>query len=300
MDESRAGWRTFGDVDGSDAREVGPPGEAGLRPGSPPAAGGWAGPTVGGRAWETGALVAADAAADGTTDGRSRILARWVPLALCVAAGAVAAGALVIFLGAGGATAVVVDAAASPGPPGAGAVASAGAAGASDGIGGSSGAAALASGAASIVVDVEGAVPRPGLARLPTGSRVGDAIAAAGGYAPNVDVVRAAAEVNLAAHVSDGDRIHVPVIGEASASAGAGTADASSRPGASTAPRLVDVNRATASELDALPGIGPVTAGKIIAARATAPFRAVRELKDRKVVTAATYAKIAPLVTVGP
>jgi competence protein ComEA len=60
------------------------------------------------------------------------------------------------------------------------------------------------------------------------------------------------------------------------------------------------VNRASASELDALPGIGPVTAQKIIAARATAPFRTVAELRDRKVVTAATYAKIEPLITVGP
>ena len=79
-----------------------------------------------------------------------------------------------------------------------------------------------------------------------------------------------------------------------------GASSATAANAASATPGLVDVNRASASELDALPGIGPVTADKIIKARATAAFRTVQELRDRKVVTAATFAKIAPLVTVGP
>jgi len=110
--------------------------------------------------------------------------------------------------------------------------------------------------------------------------------------------------VNLAARVSDGDRVHVPAMGDAPATTNGATngaaTDGSQPVGTSAAPGPVDVNHASASELDALPGIGPVTADKIIKARATAPFRTVQELRDRKVVTAATYAKIAPLVTVGP
>jgi len=303
MDEPRAGWRTFGEMDGPGRVDGGPAPGSGDR--QDPAGPGdrWAGPPDAARAWA--GRVSADGVdlADAQGDGSWHV-GRIIPLAIAAAAGAVLAGALlIVVLGTGGAAAVVVDGSgtAEPGP------ASSDAAAVGIRPPEAAGASAVAAGSEtdSIVVDVEGAVPRPGLVRLPAGARVGDAIAAAGGYAPTVDVGRAAGEVNLAARVSDGDRVHVPAMGDAPATTNGAAADGSQAVGAQAvgagaAPGPVDVNRASASELDALPGIGPVTADKIIKARATAPFRTVQELRDRKVVTAATYAKIAPLVTVGP
>ena len=67
-----------------------------------------------------------------------------------------------------------------------------------------------------LVVDVEGAVLRPGIFELPAGSRVADAIEAAGGYGPHVDLAAAAAQVNLAAILRDGQQIVVPLVGVAS------------------------------------------------------------------------------------
>ncbi len=150
-----------------------------------------------------------------------------------------------------------------------------------------------------LVVDVGGAVDRPGVYHLPEGSRIVDAIAAAGGYGPRVDAERADRELNLAAAIHDGDEIHVPARGEL-----AGVADGGSGAGGggsgSTGGGLVDLNRASSEELDTLPGIGPVTAAKIIAAREEQPFSSVDELTSRKVIGPATLAKIRSLVTVGP
>ena len=66
----------------------------------------------------------------------------------------------------------------------------------------------------SLIVDVEGAVMQPGVHELDAGSRVGDAIAAAGGYAANADIEAAGTELNLASKLSDGQQIHVPALGE--------------------------------------------------------------------------------------
>jgi len=151
-----------------------------------------------------------------------------------------------------------------------------------------------------IVIDVQGAVVRPGLHRLASGSRVGDAIAVAGGYSPQVDIDAAARSLNLAELLEDGVKVHVPARGEQVAAPGSAPSQVPSAVDPSGAGGLINLNTATTEELDTLPGIGPVTAGKIIAARETTPFASVDELLAREVVGSSTFEKIRALVTVSP
>jgi competence protein ComEA len=117
-----------------------------------------------------------------------------------------------------------------------------------------------------VLVHVVGAVREPGLYRLHEGDRVADAIERAGGAAAKADL----AGVNLAAPVVDGAQVVVPARGGARAAPGGGT-------GAAAGP--VSLSSATVEELDTLPGIGPVTAEKIVAWRdAHGPFRTVDDL----------------------
>lgn len=163
---------------------------------------------------------------------------------------------------------------------------------------------AVAESRAAIVVDVQGAIVRPGIVRLPAGSRVGDAIAAAGGFGPRVATDRVGRELNLAAVLTDGDKVVVPSrddplpLGGASVGAGGGGGalgpDASPGGGGTQ----IDLNSATAAELDGLPGVGPVTAAKIIAAREEQPFTSVDDLRTRGIVGPATFDKIRDLVVV--
>jgi len=156
-----------------------------------------------------------------------------------------------------------------------------------------------------LVVDIGGAVVRPGVYRLAAGSRVADAIAAAGGYGPRVDAASVAAALNLAAPLSDGQQVVVPsrdtraASGGPGASAGAGSqGSAGSSGGSGSSGGLVDINHATQAELEALPGIGPVSAGKIIASREGHPFTKVDDLRTRKLVGQKTFDSLRDLVTV--
>ncbi|MFL5929362.1 MAG: helix-hairpin-helix domain-containing protein, partial [Gaiellaceae bacterium] len=122
-----------------------------------------------------------------------------------------------------------------------------------------------------LVIDVVGAVRRPGLVRLRPGARVADAVAEAGGLGRKAE--RSA--VNLAAPVSDGQQVVVPRRGAPVVGAAAGGPAGGS--GTPTAP--VSLTTASAEELDALPGVGPVTAQKIVAYRQQhGAFRSVDEL----------------------
>lgn len=151
------------------------------------------------------------------------------------------------------------------------------------------------SGTPDLVVEVAGAVLRPGVYHLPAGARIGDAIQAAGGFGATVDVIAADRSLNLAAPVADGTEIRVPARGESPGAASAPPAE-----GAGAISGLVDLNHATAEALDALPGIGPATAAKIIAARDEKPFASLDELVARKVVSASTLAKLRSQATVTP
>lgn len=124
-----------------------------------------------------------------------------------------------------------------------------------------------------LYVHVSGAVTTPGLIRVVPGSRVVDAIEAAGGFAETADP----AGVNLARPLRDGEQLHVPVVGEALPPPDG----ASAATGGGAAGGLIDLNRATAAELETLPRIGPALAQRIIEWReANGRFAAVSDLRN--------------------
>lgn len=121
---------------------------------------------------------------------------------------------------------------------------------------------AKSSSAAEVYVDVDGAVVRPGVYRLKDGARVSQAIDAAGGLTTEADV----AGLNRASKVTDGQKIYVPTVGEQQAAAAVGGAESSAAttPGVGSSSGLVNINTASAAELQTLSGIGPSMAQSII------------------------------------
>ena len=140
-----------------------------------------------------------------------------------------------------------------------------------------------ASPAALVVVDVAGAVVRPGVVRLPAGSRILDALQASGGTTGDAD----ASALNKAAPLRDGQRVYVPRPGELIPAGSAG----------SDAEHKIDINQATVAELETLRGIGPSTAARIVQAREQRPFARTDELQTRGIVSARVYADIKDLIT---
>jgi len=124
-----------------------------------------------------------------------------------------------------------------------------------------------------VVVHVAGKVRRPGLVRAPTGSRVADVLTLAGGPLPGVDLTT----LNLARQVTDGEQILVGLPGTSSTGAPGSTPSA----GAAPAGAPVNLNTATLDELDALPGVGPVLAQRILDYRTqNGPFTTIDQLQE--------------------
>lgn len=148
--------------------------------------------------------------------------------------------------------------------------------------------------AAQVVVDVAGAVARPGVVTLDDGARVEDALAAAGGVIDGADL----RGVNRAARLSDGQRVYVPLDGEATPAisdpfGGAGSGLDAGGGSALDAPQLVNINSAGADELDALPGVGPSTARAIVEDReANGPFAMPEDLMRVSGIGEKKFAKL--------
>jgi|GEM_PF-1035984 len=234
--------------------------------------------------------------------GRQRVAVALLALGALLAAGVVWARATPHLAGpatgqeAAGSPAQTLPRVAPAGSGGAGPGASAAGAGGSPagGADGSLGAGTAGSGAVGaegrVAVHVAGRVRRPGLVQLPAGSRVQDAIRAAGGSTAGADLDA----VNLARRLTDGEQVFVPGPGNPPPPPPPGAGPTSGA--APSAP--LDLNTATLEQLDALPGVGEVTAGRIIAYRSAHPFSAVDELLEVPGIGQRRFEQLKDLVTV--
>lgn len=154
--------------------------------------------------------------------------------------------------------------------------------------------AASAAPAGPLVVSVSGKVRRPGLVEVPDGSRVADVVKAAGGALPGADLTG----LNLARRVTDGEQIAVGV--PAAPDAPSGGAAAAPAPGGPAPGGKIDLNSATAAQLDTLPGMGPVTVQKILDWRTkNGRFARVDQLREIDGIGERRFAQLRELVTVG-
>ncbi len=150
-----------------------------------------------------------------------------------------------------------------------------------------------------IEVQVVGGVVRPGVYELPEGSRVQDAVDAAGGMLANADPN----SINLAARLEDGQQVVVPGGGTSSTGSSQGTAPFTVIPTIGSPlsnSELVNINTATVGELDSLPGIGPTTAQNIVNYRQQhGPFSQIEDIMNVPGVGPATFDSIKDLITAG-
>ena len=140
-----------------------------------------------------------------------------------------------------------------------------------------------------LVVHVDGAIVNPGVYKLASGSRVSDVVEKAGGLSEEAD----RGKVNLATKLTDGQKLLIPNKTQSSNIPYRVNKTQNSGEVAG-ALNLININDASASQLDTLPGVGTVTAGKIISGR---PYSDINELTLRKVVTSSVFEKIKDLIS---
>lgn len=145
-----------------------------------------------------------------------------------------------------------------------------------------------------LIVHVVGKVKRPGIVTVPAGSRVADAIEAAGGVRGKVDL----ADLNLARAIADGEQIRVGLDPAVGASLGSGQTSADPSAPAGQGAGLININTAGATELETLPGVGPVTAQAILDWRTkNQRFATIEDLLDVRGIGEATLERLRPLVS---
>lgn len=146
-----------------------------------------------------------------------------------------------------------------------------------------------------IVVDVEGAVLKPGVYKLPADARVQDALIAAGGMGEEADREKVAKGMNLAGRLTDGGKIYIPFMGDTASVQGGSSDGAGQSLMGTTSQSLININAASPAELDTLSGVGPATAEKIIANR---PYEKTEDLVSKKAVGQSVYEKIKDKISV--
>jgi competence protein ComEA len=144
-----------------------------------------------------------------------------------------------------------------------------------------------------VVVYISGAVMYPNVYEVRQTARITDVVNAAGGFTPDA----ASEQINLAAHVQDALHIHVPRIGEPPAASTAAAGPAA--PPASTAAAIININTASAAELEALPGIGEALARRIVEYRTSnGPFAAVEDIQNVRGIGATMFAELRSRITI--
>lgn len=145
-----------------------------------------------------------------------------------------------------------------------------------------------------IVVDLAGAVEEPGVYEVTEGARLKDALVLGGGLSAEADRQYIARYFNLARVINDQEKIYIPSSDEVKEVPANFTPQVQGG-STTTVKGKININSATASELDSLPGVGKVTADKIISGR---PYGSIDELQSKKTVSKSTFNKIKELITV--
>ena len=143
-----------------------------------------------------------------------------------------------------------------------------------------------------IAADVEGAVVRPGVYKLTLDSRIQDVLISAGGLSGSADRKWVEKNLNLAAKLTDGAKIYIPRMGESITSI---TGSTSTTGSLGSVGGQININSASESELDSLPGVGPVTALKIISGR---PYSLIDDLLKKKIVSSKVFGQIKEKISV--